>query len=362
MSVMKKYNHEIAIDGVKIGIEYPTYFIADIGANHDGDIERAKDLIYLCAESGAQAAKFQHFTAETIVSDYGFKKIDLKNNHQLSWKKSVYEIYKDASINVEWTAILQDTCKKVGITFFTSPYSVELVEVVDQYVSAYKIGSGDITWLEIIEYIANKNKPVLLATGASCLNEVSNAIDHIIKLNKDIVLMQCNTNYTASLENFKYINLNVLNTYKSMYPNMILGLSDHTPGCATVLGAVTLGARVIEKHFTDSNDRVGPDHKFAMDPRAWKYMIDRTRELEHALGCGLKQVEQNEEETVILQRRSIRIAKDVVIGDVLTAEHVVCLRPCPDDAIEPYNLKEVIGKMISRDIKNGDYLQWKDLS
>ena len=132
----------IEIEGKKIGENFPTYFIADVAANHDGDLERAKDLIYLCAEAGADAAKFQHFTADTIVSDHGFKALGGQQSHQAQWKKSVYDVYNDASINQDWTPTLKDTCDKAGITFLTSPYSYELVDKVDEYLNAYKIGSG----------------------------------------------------------------------------------------------------------------------------------------------------------------------------------------------------------------------------
>jgi sialic acid synthase SpsE len=349
---------KIQIEGKIIGKDNPTYFIADLAANHDGDIERAKDLIYLCAEAGADAAKFQHFTANTIVSDQGFKSLDAQQSHQSKWKKSVFDTYQDASIAQDWTPILKETCSKAGITFLTSPYSYELVDKVDDFLSAYKIGSGDITWLGIVEYIASKGKPVLLASGASTQAEVDAAMATLSNHTDEIILMQCNTNYTASLENFKYINLNVLKEYSRRYPNTILGLSDHTPGHATVLGAVALGARVIEKHFTDDTTREGPDHKFSMNFNSWQDMVDRTRELENSLGLEIKKVEDNELETVILQRRAIRIKKDLMVGDIVSEEDLEFLRPCPEDALPPYELKKVIGKKLKENIKSGDYIKW----
>tara|TARA_Y100000741_G_C18254913_1_gene558589 strand:+ start:502 stop:1569 length:1068 start_codon:yes stop_codon:yes gene_type:complete len=351
----------IEIEGKKIGENFPTYFIADVAANHDGDIERAKDLIYLCAEAGADAAKFQHFTADTIVSDHGFKSLGGQQSHQSQWKKSVYDVYQDASINQDWTPILKKTCEKAGITFLTSPYSYELVDKVDDYLSAYKIGSGDITWLGIIDHIASKDKPVILATGASSQSEVDIAVSSILQKTSDIILMQCNTNYTASLENFKYIQLNVLKEYRRKYPEVVLGLSDHTPGHATVLGAVTLGARAIEKHFTNDTTRDGPDHKFSMDFNTWKDMVDRTRELEQSLGTTIKKVEENEKETVVVQRRAIRAKKDLLVGDIISEDNIEVLRPCPDDAIPPYELKKVTGMQLTEEIKSGDCLRWKSL-
>jgi len=236
-----------------------------------------------------------------------------------------------------------------------------LIDFVDKFVSAYKVGSGDITWLEIIERMTEKNKPILLATGASSFDEVCKAMSTILSKTENVVLMQCNTNYTASLDNFKYINLNVLKSYSNMYPSVVLGLSDHTPGHATVLGAVALGARVIEKHFTDSINRIGPDHKFSMDPKSWKEMVHRTRELEESLGLAIKKVEYNEKDTVILQRRSIRSKHSLQSGDVVTRDDVELLRPCPNGSLPPYEISNVIGRTVANNIIAGECINWQDL-
>lgn len=354
-------NSSFLIEGKSVGADSPVYFIADIAANHDGDLERAKDLIFLAAEAGADAAKFQHFNAETIVSDRGFRSLGGQQSHQANWKKSVFDVYKDVSVSPGWSDTLKETCEKAGITFFTSPYSMDLVDHIDPYVPAYKIGSGDITWLEMIEYIARKGKPYILASGASTFDDVQRAVSAALPLNGNLCLMQCNTNYTASLENFKYIQLNVLKVFREMYPNMVLGLSDHTPGHATVLGSVALGAKMIEKHFTDNVSREGPDHKFSMDPRTWREMVDRTRELENALGNGVKKVEENEAQTVILQRRSIRLKSNLPARVTLQREHLEVLRPCPEDGLPPYLLNRVIGKTLRHDMQQGEHLKWTDL-
>jgi len=343
----------------KIGLNEPTYFISDIGANHDGDIERAKDLIYKCAEAGADAAKFQNFKADKIVSKYGFENLKGKFGHQSMWGKSVYDVYKDASVSLDWTLVLKYTCDKASIDYFTSAYDFKSVDSVNTYVDMYKIGSGDITWLEIIEYIAKKGKPVLIATGASNIEDVKRAMTVLQKINNKIVLMQCNTNYTGTRDNFKYINLNVLKSYKKLFSDVVLGLSDHTLGHATVLGAVALGARVIEKHFTDDNNREGPDHKFAMNPASWKGMVERTRELEDALGNGKKIIEENELETVIVQRRALRAKKDLDVDSMFERENIISLRPCPKDGIPPYEINEVLGKVAKVQITKGDYIKWE---
>jgi sialic acid synthase SpsE len=355
---MKSPKPILNIQGHKIGRDYPTYFIADIAANHDGDLDRAKELIYLAAEAGADAAKFQHFKAETIVSDFGFRTMGGQQSHQANWKKSVFEVYKDASVSLDWTATLKETCDKAGIAFFTSPYSLDIVDYIDPYVPAYKIGSGDITWIEMVEHVASKQKPYIMASGASTIDDVIRAVYAGLAINPMLCLMQCNTNYTASLENFKFIQLKVLKVYRQMFPDLVLGLSDHTPGLTTVLGAVTLGARMIEKHFTDDINRNGPDHKFSMDPTSWFDMVSRTRELENALGCGVKQVEDNEKETVVIQRRAIRAVANIPAGVILSREHMTVLRPCPIDALPPYRMNDLIGKRLRHNINAGEHLRW----
>lgn len=352
---------ELAIGERQIGLDRPTYFIADIAANHDGDLGRAKALIHLAAEAGADAAKFQNFSAETIVSDYGFRALGSALSHQASWKASPYEVYESASIPLAWTAELRDECDRAGIHYFTSPYSIELVDAVDPFVPAFKIGSGDVTWLELIEHIARKGKPVLLATGAANGDEVERAVAVVLANTSELVLMQCNTNYTGSEDNFHYVNLRVLETFASRYPDIVLGLSDHTPGHAAVLGAVALGARVIEKHFTDDNARVGPDHAFAMTPATWREMVSVTRDLEAALGDGVKRVEENERDTAIVQRRAVRAARDLTRGETLAEDDVFPLRPCPAGSIEPSELPLVRGRKVLRDLPAGEALTWADL-
>lgn len=344
-----------------VGIEHPTYFIADISANHDGDLERAKLLIRLCAQAGANAAKFQNFRAAKIVSDRGSKTLGGQLSHQSKWKKSVFEVYKDASLPWEWTGTLKEECDRCGIDYFSAPYDLEAVDMLDPYVEMFKIGSGDITWPEMLRKIASKGKPVLLATGASDIDEVRRAVDEVLAINPNLVLMQCNTNYTASLENFRHIHLRVLESYKALFPGVVLGLSDHTPGHATVLGAVALGARVIEKHFTDDNRREGPDHPFSMTPTTWREMVDRTRELEYALGSPKKRVAENERDTVVVQRRCLRAARDLQAGVVLTADMVEALRPAPAEAVKPYELEKVVGKKLRQDLSFGEILRWTDL-
>lgn len=353
---------EFSINKKKIGLDYPTYFIADIAANHDGNFQKAIDLINKAKESGADAAKFQHFTADTIVSKKTFDEMKGKLSHQKNWKKSVHQVYDEASLKLEWTKKLKKECDKIDIDFFTAPYSIKLINFVNKYVCAYKVGSGEITWIDSLIAMAKKNKPIIIATGASHMTDVEKAMKIILKNNRRIVLMQCNTNYEASENNFNFINLNVLNSFKKKFENkVILGLSDHTHGHTTVLGAVALGARVIEKHFTDDNSREGPDHKFSMNPKTWKAMINETRKLEKAMGNGIKIIEKNERDSSIVQRRSLRVTKNLPKGRIIHKTDIIPLRPCTRDGISPADIKKVIGKKLKINIKIGDHLTWKKI-
>lgn len=356
-----KYDHFIYINERKIAIDTPTYFIADIAANHDGDLSRAKELIWLAKEAGADAAKFQHYKAEAIVSDVGFRQLTAKFSHQAAWEKSVFETYRQYECNREWNEELALTASKAGIDFMTTPYDYDAVEQLDKYIPAYKIGSGDITWTDFIESIAKKRKPVVLATGASSMEDVERAVAAVLIHNQQIALLQCNTNYTGSLENMKHVNLRVLQWYAQRFPHMLLGLSDHTPGHTTVLGAIALGARIIEKHFTDDNARTGPDHSFAMNLKTWGEMVDRSREMEAALGDGVKRVEDNERDTVIVQRRCLRLARNMSVGERISASDVEVLRPAPMNAFMPYELNSVIGGVLLVSKDKGDALFKNDL-
>jgi sialic acid synthase SpsE len=342
-----------------IGKSEPLYFIADIGANHDGSLNKALKLIELAKEAGADAAKFQNFEAEKIVSRKGFESLGTQIGHQSDWKKSVFDVYKDASISQDWTPLLKKKCDEVGIDYFTSPYDFQSVDHVNEYVDFYKIGSGDITWLEIVKFIALKNKPVMIATGASDMIDVVRVMNTLESYTSNIVLMQCNTNYTLEKDKYKFVNLNVLKTFSQRFPDAILGLSDHTIGHATVLGAIALGAVVIEKHFTDDNNNEGPDHKFAMNPNSWREMVDNANVLYNSLGNGIKTVEFNEENAKIVQRRCLRASCDLSVGSKLTIKDFEVLRPIPEDGIPPYKIDDLIGRELIAPICMGEHFTFK---
>jgi sialic acid synthase SpsE len=334
----------ITIGGRRIGPGEPLYYVADIGANHDGSLDRAYRLIELAAEAGADAAKFQNFVAPRIVSRRGFEELGGQLAHQSKWAKPVFEVYEDASLPEDWTPLLAERCRSLGIDYFTSPYDLATVDAVEPYVPAFKIGSGDITWLEIVRHIGGKGKPVLLATGASDEIDVDRALAALRERTDQIVLMQCNTNYTGDVANLHHVNLAVLERWRSRHPDAVLGLSDHTAGHVTVCAAVALGARVFEKHFTDDNGRDGPDHAFAMSPESWRAMVDAANATDAALGDGVKRVEANEADAAVVQRRALRFAGDLPAGHRLGPQDLLATRPCPPEGIPPHRVNEVLGR------------------
>ena len=354
-----RYDHEFSIGDRKIGLNEPTYFIADIASSHDGELSRAKHLIWLAKEAGADCAKFQHFLARDIVSDEGFRSLGGQMAHQAAWKQSVYDIFEKYQTPRDWTDELVAESKKADIDFMTTPYDLAAIDLVDKHLKAWKIGSGDIGWNQFIEEVCSRGKPVFLATGAADMEDVERAVDAALAKTRELCLMQCNTNYTGSLENFANVNLNVLRAFALKYPGMPLGLSDHTPGHAAVLGAVTLGACAVEKHFTDDNNRDGPDHPFSMNPQSWRDMVDRTRELELALGDGVKRIEANEHDSAVVQRRCLRATRDLEAGETITDADLVALRPRPEGSVEPFEQDLVVGQPLTAAVKKGDALMWE---
>lgn len=350
---------EFKIKEKLIGYEYPTYFIAEIGSNFDQDLERAKYLIKLAKDSGADAAKFQHYTAESLVNELGFNQLG-KLSHQAKWNKSVFETYEKASLELNWTSILKEECDRVGIDFITSPYSYSLLRACIKYIPCIKIGSGDISNTPFLEKLIKFNLPILLGTGASSIEDVSR-VYKLFENNLPICIMQCNTNYEADIKDFKYQNIHTLNEYKKLFPKAILGLSCHCKSPLPVYASVALGARVIEKHFTDDNSRTGPDHSFALSPNEFSNMVENVRNLETMLGSSIKSVQENEKDTFYAQRRSICTSKYLPKGHKIEYSDLDYLRPFLKDAFHPYQNSQIIGRILTKDVPKHTILKDTDL-
>ena len=339
-----------------VGLNHPTYIIAEIGANFDGSLEKAKELAHAAHEAGADVIKFQSFLAKKIVSGPGFASMKLKGVHS-TWGRPVDEVFKDAEFPRAWHQELAKFCRKLGTSFSSSPYDFEAVDLLDEIgVDFFKIGSGDITWPEMLVHIAKKGKPMILSTGASTLAEVDEALNIILATgNHQLALLQCITNYPSKPAS---ANINVLKTYQTAF-NIITGYSDHAPGDTVVLGSVALGGRIIEKHFTLNKKDHGPDHPHSMDPAEFKLMVERVRTLETALGSSRKEVVAEEAETVIVQRRSLYAARKISRGQVITAKDIAVLRPAL--GILPKFKTLVIGRKAKKVIQAGQPIYWEEV-
>ena len=356
----------IKIGNKTVGENKPCYVIAEVGSNFDGSLARAKKLAKLAKDSGADAFKIQNFIAEKIVSNRGFK--DLKISFQSNWDKPVVEVYKKAEFPRKWIKNLKEYCDKIDIEFLSSPYDMEAVDLLDSIgVKAFKIGSGEIDNLDFLKHVAKKKKPIIIGCGSSTFKEVTLAINTIKKAgNNKIVLLQCVTNYPSPVAE---ANLRAMQVFRKKF-TVNVGYSDHTigmkgggddplNGITVPLGAVAMGAVMLEKHFSDDVKRKGPDHPFAMEVAEFKKMIDSIRALEKAFGDGKKRIMPSEKETYKIQRRGIYAKSKIKRGSKIKKIDLEFLRPAI--SLRPPEYVKVVGKVAKHDIESGEPIYLKDV-
>lgn len=341
------------------------YFIAEIGANHDQSFDRLMRLIDLAKSCGADAIKLQHLTPQGLGSRTGFDQALAKYGNQISqhsaFKIHPIDAYSRAEISRDWTAKVREKCDNEGLDFISSPYGHDDLNHIEPYVDSVKIGSGEISNLELVEAARLTGLTVLLSTGASTIEEVERAVSLFSGDFNQLVLMQCNSDYSGGGSAVDHLNLRVLSHYRLLWPEVTLGVSDHTRGIEPILAAVALGAEVIERHFTDDCSRPGADHKIALTPPEWEGMVHSTRECERALGSAIKRVEANERRARITQRRALRATRDLEVGEVIDRSMVSALRPAPPGSLSADCLSDVLGRMLIAPVSKSDELLWAHL-
>ncbi len=344
----------VKIGSLEVGHGRPCYFVAEIGSNFDGEIDRARHLIRLAKECGANAAKFQSFIPEEIIRPEGFVNPE---GFQARWSRPVHEVYRTAMLPREWHRPLKEYCGEVGIEFLSSPYDVGAVSLLDELgVSAHKMGSGEITNLQFLSHIARSGKPVILGTGASTFAEVARAVEVLRESGcSELILLQCITSYPSCIESAE---IRAMSKMGEAF-DCLVGYSDHSPGALVPIAAVCLGACMIEKHFTDDCSREGPDHPFAMEPDAFRSMVDQIKLLEKALGSGEKRVMEEEVRTRAAQRRGLWFVRDCAAGQLLTEDDIKVLRPA--HGISPEALSWVVGMRLQADVSAGTPVRWEVL-
>jgi sialic acid synthase SpsE len=333
-----------------IGKGHPTYVIAEIGSNHDGDLERAKMLLHAAKEAGADAAKFQSFQVANLINT-NYK----KNNR---WEPDpAWKILETLSLPKEWHSILSEEATKAGIDFISTPFDIDRLQLLlDLDVPAIKIASGDLTYHELLRIAGKSGKPVFLSTGHAILSEVEAALKVLWETGcKDIVLLHCASIYPAD---FGDANISAI-VFMQQGFQVQVGYSDHTPGTTVPLGAVTLGACVIEKHFTDSKSRPGPDHAFAMEVEEFALMVRQIRQLEAALQGGQKTFRPGEEEERIIARRAIYAKERIPRGTTINRDVVKIVRHAYLEGIPANGWDRLLGKIAEKDIEKDEMITWE---
>ncbi len=344
---------ELKINNTIISQNNQCYIIAEMSANHNGSFDNAVELIKQCALAGVDAIKLQTFTADTITMDCDNKYFQI--NQGTLWDgRTLHDLYKEAYTPWEWQPKLKKIAEEYGIECFSSPFDKSSVDFLEEMnVKAYKVASFEITDIPLIEYIASKNKPVIISTGIATLTDIEKAVNACKRVgNNGIILLKCTSAYPATYEE---MNLKTMQNLSETF-NILVGLSDHSLGIEIPIAAVALGAKVIEKHVTLTRNDGGLDADFSLEPHELKAMVLAIRNTEKALG----RVTYDLSEKTMKSRefsRSLFIVKDIESGEAFTEDNVRSIRP--GYGMHPEYLGKVIGKIATMNMKKGTPLKWE---
>lgn len=344
---------EIKIGNVTVSNEGKTFIIAEIGANHNSDIELAKKTIKAAAECGVDAVKFQTYTAKELVADKDRVLTYLSNG--IEKKETISELFDRLSLRREYHRELFDYANSLGLQAFSTPFSLDGLEFLASLdVPCFKVAASDVNYVDLLEKLPEYNKPVMLSLGKCTLGEADEAINILFNKGcKNLVIMHCVSQYPSPMNE---MNLNTIKTLKSLYPECVIGFSDHSMGITAALGAVAFGARVVEKHFTLDKKLEGPDHWFSMDPSDMKSLVTEIRNLESAMGNPRKMILECEKNERHKSVRSLVLKRDLKEGEVIKNEDLLMLRP--GWGISPFDKDKVVGMKINKDCKANTVLVW----
>lgn len=346
---------EFKIGRYSIGQGHPCFIIAEAGVNHNGSMELAKKMIDEAKSAGADAIKFQTFISENLVSEDAQKaEYQSKNDPR---HKTQLEMLKSLELSQNQFKELKDYCDSVGILFLSTPFDLQSVDILERIgVVAYKIPSGEITNLQLIEYVSRKGKPIILSTGMANLKEIKRAIEVIHSTgNNQVAVLQCTTSYPAPAET---LNLRAIQTLAKKF-KIPVGLSDHSEGVIASVAAVAIGACILEKHFSLDKLMQGPDHKASLEPKELKEMIYSIRTTEKMLGSGIKKAQEIELSILKHARKSIFASTNIQAGERISKENISLKRPLV--GIPAEDADKAIGKMAKINISARKPIKWKDL-
>ncbi len=345
-----QFNSHITIGNFSIGKMHPTYIIAEAGVNHGGDIELAKHLIDIAVEAGADAVKFQAFRTENLI----LEQVEKAPYQQETTEKteSQYEMLKKLELAQEQYTVLKNYCQSKGITFLITPFDEgSLTELEEIGVEAYKIASTDTTNLPFLKKVAQTGKPIILSTGMCYMEEVEAALQEMHPYNKDVILLQCTANYPIKDEE---ANLNVIHTFKEKF-DIIVGYSDHSVGVGAAPYAVPMGARVVEKHFTNDKSAEGPDHLASLDPEELKAFVQQVRKIEQYLGGYEKIPTASESNTRQSLQKCLVASQAIKAGEPFTESNIVAKRT-GGKGMSPIKYKELVGQLADKDYAPNDII------
>lgn len=348
--------NEIAIGSHMIGERYPCFVVAEAGVNHNGDLQMAKRLVDVAYNAGANAVKFQSFSAESLATmdapkaDYQKETTDNSESH--------FDMLKRLEMSPDMHSELYLYCQKLGILFLSSPFDEKNSDLLEELgVVAFKIPSGEITNLPFLEHVASKGKPMLVSTGMADISETALAVNSIYSAgNQDLILLHCVSNYPANADD---INLHAMDTMSRAFRSPV-GYSDHTLGLEVALASVALGANVLEKHFTLDKTLPGPDHRASLEPHELTSLIKGVRIIESALGDGRKLPSNSEAETAVVARKSL-VANSLISAGVVITEDLVSSKR-PGTGLPPFMKKYVIGRTARTIIPKDQLITLDDLS
>ena len=343
-------NH-IEINGRRIGRGYPTYIIAEMSANHNQKFDQAVKIIETAKESGADAVKLQTYTPDTITIDCDNDYFHIQGT---IWAgKNLYQLYGEAFTPWEWQPKLKEIADKLGIDIFSTPFDSSAVDFLEKMnVPAFKVASFENVDIPLLERIARTGKPIIMSTGMATLGEIDEAVQTIRQsMKSNLALLKCTSAYPAPPEE---VNLKTINHLSTAF-NVPTGLSDHTMGSVVAVGAVALGACIVEKHFTLSRKNPGPDSSFSMEPNEFKTMVKDIRTIEKALGSVCYDLTEKQRESMAF-RRSLFVVADVRAGEKFTQTNVRSIRP--GNGLHTRYLTKIAGKKAAANIARGTPLSW----
>lgn len=341
----------IKINAREIGPRQPTYIIAEMSGNHGQDFGKAVEIIEAASESGADAVKLQTYTPDTLTLDCDNEYFRIRKT---IWEgKTLYDLYGEAYTPWEWQPKLKEIAESFGLDLFSSPFDSTAVNFLeDMGIPAYKVASFELVDLPLLRRVAATGKPIILSTGMASLGEIDEAVRVIRETGgENLALLKCTSAYPAPIEE---TNLRTI-PHLSQAFDLPVGLSDHTSGFVAPVAAVTLGACIVEKHFTLSRSTSGPDSAFSMEPEEFKAMVNAIRETEKALGQVSYESTENEISSRVF-RRSLFVVKDIQKGEEFTESNVRSIRPAY--GLHTRHLEKVLGRRATREISKGTPLAW----